>query len=151
MQEYKEIILMKNEKKFKSIEAQRFVESVEVLIDKGLARSFKDVAEKSGFSSQDFTDIKSGKKDLQRHFLDKVSSRYGVNEVYVLTGNGAILKEQPVEFETEQQSQTRFGEDFYKKEIEMWKKLYELQAEFVAELKKERDRLRLLIEETSKK
>lgn len=35
---------MKTENKYKSTEAERFVEASQVLIDKGYARSFKEIA-----------------------------------------------------------------------------------------------------------
>lgn len=75
-------------KKFKSIEAERFISAAQVLIDRKIARNFSEIAKKTGNSSQDFTDIKSGKKDLQRKFLDDICSFYPVSKTFVLTGTG---------------------------------------------------------------
>ncbi len=82
---------MQKEKRPKSAEAERFIFAISLLIERNYARSFKEVAEKSGFKSQDFTDIKSGKKDLKRIFLDSVCEGYPINNKYVLTGEGEML------------------------------------------------------------
>lgn len=83
---------MKSENKYKSIDAERFVNAISELIKVGLAKSFKEIAENAGYSSQDFTDIKSGKKDLQRKFLSSVAKLYPVNEAYVFSGEYPMLK-----------------------------------------------------------
>lgn len=78
-------------KKFKSIDAERFISAIQVLIDKKFARNFSEIAKNTGNSSQDFTDIKSGKKDLQRKFLDSICSFYPLSKTFVLTGTGDPL------------------------------------------------------------
>ena len=133
---------MKTENKYKSAEAERFVSASQALIEKGFARSYKDIAEKSGYSSQDFTDIKSGKKDLQRKFLAEVAKNFPINESFVLTGREPMLKSDFNRVET--------IEDYklpVEQELELMKKLYALQSELMDEIKKERDRLRLLLED----
>jgi len=82
---------MKNNKKPKSVDAERFIIAVSELIACGYARSFKEIAEKSGHVSQDFTDLKAGKKDLKRLFLDKVAENYPLNKLFVHTGKGAMI------------------------------------------------------------
>ncbi|MDR2129576.1 MAG: hypothetical protein LBP56_00160 [Odoribacteraceae bacterium] len=74
--------------KAKSIEVKRLIYAVQLLIDEGKFRSFKSLAEKAGFSSQHFTDIKTGRKELQSDFLDKISNISSINKVWVLTGTG---------------------------------------------------------------
>lgn len=77
---------MKKEKSFKSVEAQRFIDEVQAVINSNLARSFSEVAKKVGFSSQDFTDIKTGKKDIQRDFLEAITAFYKIDKKFILTG-----------------------------------------------------------------
>lgn len=77
---------MKKENNFKSVEAQRFILAVQALIDQKLANSFSEIAKSVGFSSQDFTDIKSGKKDLPRKFLDSIAGKYPISKSFILTG-----------------------------------------------------------------
>lgn len=74
------------ENKFKSIEAERFIRLIEPIIDKDKGISWSKIAKAVGFSSQDFTDIKAGKKDLQRNFLDAITNKYGIDKNFVLTG-----------------------------------------------------------------
>lgn len=117
---------MKTENKYKSTEAERFVEASQVLIDRGFARSFKEIAEKSGYSSQDYTDIKSGKKDLQRRFLDEVVKNFPINESFVLTGKEPILR---TDF-----NKSEIREDYklpVEQELELMKKLYALQSDLL--------------------
>lgn len=78
---------MKNENKFKTLEAERFIEEVQRVLDEKLAKNWSEVAISSGMISQDFTDIKSGKKDLQRKILDNVSAKYPIDKDYILTGS----------------------------------------------------------------
>lgn len=74
--------------KAKNIETKRFIYAIEKLISEGKIRSFKSIAEKAGFSSQDFTDIKTGRKALQIDFLDKISKISFINKQWVLFGEG---------------------------------------------------------------
>lgn len=99
-------------KKLKSIEAERFISAVQVLIDREIARSFSEIAKKTGNSSQDFTDLKSGKKDLQRKFLDSVCSFYPISKTFVLTGTGDPVesKIKPAEFSPAKQVFAAAGE-----------------------------------------
>lgn len=76
--------------KAKNIETKRFIYAVEQLVNEGKVRSFKAIAEKAGFSSQDFTDIKTGRKALQSDFLDKISKISSINKQWVLFGEGEI-------------------------------------------------------------
>lgn len=76
--------------KAKNIETKRFIFAVEKLINEGKVRSFKAIAEKAGFSSQDFTDIKTGRKALQADFLDKISRLSSINKRWILFGEGDI-------------------------------------------------------------
>lgn len=124
---------MENEKKFKSIESQRFINAVSLIIDKGLAKSFKEVAEKSGYSSQDFTDIKAGKKDLQRRFLQSVCNKFPINEDFVMTGKGEILNNEVIEQEKEQEI---YGDYLYhKKQYELFQELIKSKEDLIEMLK----------------
>lgn len=83
--------------KAKSIETKRFLFVIEKLIKDGEIKSFKSIAEKAGFSSQDFTDMKTGRKTLQLDFLDSISKISSANKQWILTGDGEILKNKPSE------------------------------------------------------
>lgn len=74
-------------KKPKSTEAERLIQAVQALIKTGKVRSFAEVAKKAGYQSQDFTDLKSEKKDLQRLFLDDLCNTHPINRDYVVTGS----------------------------------------------------------------
>lgn len=74
--------------KAKNIETKRFIYAIEKLVNEGKIKSFKAIAEKAGFSSQDFTDIKTGRKALQTNFLDKISKISFINKQWVLFGEG---------------------------------------------------------------
>ena len=74
--------------KAKNAETKRFIYAIEKLIKEGKIKSFKAIAEKAGFSSQDFTDIKTGRKALQTDFLDKISKMSFINKRWVLFGEG---------------------------------------------------------------
>lgn len=78
-------------KKPKSAEAERLIQTIEALIKAGKIRSFTDAAKKAGYQSQDFTDLKSGKKDLQRLFLDDLCNTHPINKDYIVTGKGQML------------------------------------------------------------
>lgn len=75
-----------------------------------------------------------------------------LNYNWLLTGTGEMLKKDdliPEEHYNEIQSSDR-SDDFKQKEIEMWKELYRMQAELMEEIKKDRDRLKNLMEEKNK-
>lgn len=74
--------------KAKNVETKRFIYAVEKLVNEGKIKSFKAIAENAGFSSQDFTDIKTGRKALQTDFLDKISKISFINKQWVLFGEG---------------------------------------------------------------
>ena len=74
--------------KAKNVETKRFIYALEKLVNEGKIKSFKAIAEKAGFSSQDFTDIKTGRKALQTNFLDKISKISFINKQWVLFGEG---------------------------------------------------------------
>ena len=74
--------------KAKNVETKRFIYAIEKLVNEGKIKSFKAIAEKAGFSSQDFTDIKTGRKALQTNFLDKISNISFINKQWVLFGEG---------------------------------------------------------------
>lgn len=69
-----------------------------------------------------------------------------LNTDWLLTGNGPMLKSDIGKSENK--------EDYklpVEQELELMKKLYALQSELMDEIKKERDRLRLLVEEKNNK
>ena len=74
--------------KAKNVETKRFIYAIEKLVNEGKIKSFKAIAEKAGFSSQDFTDIKTGRKALQTNFFDKISKISFINKQWVLFGEG---------------------------------------------------------------
>ena len=74
--------------KAKNVETKRFIYAIEKLVNEGKIKSFKAIAEKAGFSSQDFTDIKTGRKALQTNFLDKISKISFINKQWILFGEG---------------------------------------------------------------
>ena len=74
--------------KAKNVETKRFIYAIEKLVNEGKIKSFKAIAEKAGFSSQDFTDINTGRKALQTNFLDKISKISFINKQWVLFGEG---------------------------------------------------------------
>ncbi len=88
MQEKKVFFTDKFYPKAKNIETKRFIYAVEQLINEGKIKSFKSIAEKAGFSSQDFTDIKTGRKALQADFLEQISKISCINKQWVLFGEG---------------------------------------------------------------
>lgn len=95
--------------KAKNIETKRFIYAVEKLINEGKIKSFKAIAEKAGFSSQDFTDIKTGRKALQTDFLDKISKMSFINKQWVLFGEGDIYtyaEAKAIEGEKQKDSET---------------------------------------------
>lgn len=86
MQEKKKKSFSTKENKFKSVEAERFIKEIEPLIDRDRGVSWTKIAVSVGFSSQDFTDLKSAKKDLQRDFLEAVAKKYKIDKNFVWTG-----------------------------------------------------------------
>lgn len=73
-----------------------------------------------------------------------------LNYAWVLTGSGQMLKTTenslPDDLVNEVQSDNR--SDFYKtNELEMWKELYRVQANLLEEIKKDRDRLKRMLED----
>lgn len=78
--------------KAQSVEIKRLLHAIDLLIKEGRIKSFKSLAEKAGYSSQDFTDIKTGRKSLQLDFLDKISNISSINKSWVLTGEGEMMK-----------------------------------------------------------
>lgn len=140
---------MKNENKYKSIEAERFISVISLLIEKEFAKSFKEIAEKSGHSSQDFTDIKSGKKDLQRHFLSDIAKIYPVNEVYVLTGEEEMFKTGEINNSIEEPHRPEYVRK-PQSELEYLKSQLELTRELLKEKSKYIDMFQPLIDQALK-
>lgn len=95
-------------KKPKSTEAERLIQAVQALIKAGKVRSFTDAAKKAGYQSQDFTDLKSGKKDLQRLFLDDLCNTLPINRDYIVTGKGEMLTDNPASQPESQPKQLEF-------------------------------------------
>lgn len=108
-------------KKPKSAEAERLIQAVQALIKAGKVRSFTDAAKKAGYQSQDFTDLKSGKKDLQRLFLDDLCNIHPINRDYIVTGKGEMLKTDTTNQPESQPKQLEF--DFNK-----WMQIEEVKA-----------------------
>lgn len=77
----------------KSSETERLIEEVEKVISLKEAKSFAEIARSVGYKSQDFTDLKSGKKKMQRIFLDNLANKYSINKYYVLTGERHYMPE----------------------------------------------------------
>ena len=89
--------------------------------------------------------------------IDLISQKCDfLNYDWLLTGNGPMLKNMiprnlavqvlPDEIMTEIKTSKHSGE-FKASEVEMWKKLYQLQSELMEEVKRDRDRLQKLLDE----
>ena len=104
MQE-KEVFLTDNfYPKAKSIDIKRLLYAIETLLNEGKIRSYKHLAEKAGYSSQDFTYIKTGRKSLQMDFLYNISKISSINKSWVLTGDGEMLKNNDLEIQKKDKS-----------------------------------------------
>jgi hypothetical protein len=80
------------EGKFKTPVEKRLFEAIRALQGKELIKDQSDLARRIGETSQDFTDIKGGKKKASREILDKFFEAFPeVNRDYVLKGTGGLF------------------------------------------------------------
>jgi phage repressor protein C with HTH and peptisase S24 domain len=70
---------------------QRFVEACQSLVAMRKAKSLAEIARLHGKTSQYFTDLKGGKSNYSREFLDFLSEKFGVNKIWVITGEGYMF------------------------------------------------------------
>lgn len=81
---------------FKTKQAERLIRSLDRLIaksiDEGKKLSYSAIARDLGENAQFFTDIKSGKKDVDIEFIQRVCKKFDINQEFILNGDGQPLE-----------------------------------------------------------
>lgn len=125
------------------------------LISSGIAKNRNDIGHKMGYNNKSYlSQVINGRVNVSNEFINSLCGLdENINRDWVLKGEGEMLnKNQSISIpnEMENNSRERFGEEFYKKEIEMWKRMYEFQVEYAEEWKKEAIRVKQILENKNK-
>lgn len=113
-----------------------------------------EFAKRTGFSHQVATNYLKGKRNPTRESINTILVAFPeVNSDWLLTGNGSMLKTMVSRSTLEKALPDEILNDQSPKqskveaELELIKKLYQMQEELLIEVKKDRDRLQRLIDE----
>lgn len=72
-------------------ENQRFIDACNYLVEARHVRSLAEIAKMAGKTSQYFTDLKKEKANYSREILDLLNKQFGINIMWVISGEGEIL------------------------------------------------------------
>ena len=116
-------------------ENQRIKKAINWLIFQGVAESEKELADLLGYTKSSFSQIVNGKVPLSEKFVKKLCGLdENINEVWILRGEGDLLKNNPNGLQTVEISR------------EAWR-IIQLQAESLAARDKQIDELVGLLKE----
>src|SRR5690554_6014972 len=118
-------------KKLENTEKERFISEIEKLINSDTSLNYSNIAQSVGYNSQDFTDIKSGKKKVQRNFLDAIAEKYTIDKVFILTGKRNIDTISPND---DINQALRKENEFLRNENSLLKENIEIQKKYIAVL-----------------